>query len=120
VAARSLPGNGQPSQPSVSGGAIDHWSVVLFYSMGFGVIAVVILFFLVLLLVWMYAQFVWSFTQWDMANVRLTPFKSLAYLILTGTFVGGTCVGLWCFSGAAWQNRKPVRASSTSSRRTVR
>jgi len=115
-----LSGNAQSSQPKVSGGAIDHWSVVLFYSMGFGVIAVVILFFLILLLVWMYGQFVWTFTQWDMANVRLTPFKSLAYLILTGTFVGGTCVGLWCFSGAAWRDHKPGRASSSSARRTVR
>jgi hypothetical protein len=105
------------SQPSASG-AIDHWSIVLFYSMGFGVIAVIILLFSVLLLVWLYGQFVWSFTQWDMANVRLTPFKSLAYLILAGTFLGGTCVGLWCFSGAAW--RKPARTSVASARRKVR
>jgi hypothetical protein len=91
---------------------------VLFYSMGFGVIAVIVLLFSVLLLVWLYGQFVWSFTQWDMANVSLTPFKSLAYLILAGIFLGGTGVGLWCFSGTAW--RKPARSSQSTTRRTVR
>lgn len=93
---------------------------MLFYSLGFGMTAVGILLFAVLLIVSLYGQFIWTFTQWDMANVRLTPFKSLAYLILAGTFVGGTCVGLWCFSGAAWRNRKPVRAASSSARRAVR
>jgi hypothetical protein len=78
---------------------------VLFYSMGFGAIAVGILFFAVLVMVFLYGQLIWSFTQWDLSSVRLTPFKSLAYLILIGTFVGGTCVGLWCFSGAAWRQR---------------
>jgi hypothetical protein len=86
-------------------GAIDHWSAVLLYSMGFGAIAVGILLFAVLVMVFLYGQLIWSFTQWDLSSVRLTPFKSLAYLILIGTFVGGTCVGLWCFSGAAWRQR---------------
>jgi ABC-type multidrug transport system permease subunit len=99
-------------------GAVDHWSAILFYSMGFGAIAVGILLFAVLVVVWFYGQFIWSFTQWDLANVRLTPFKSLAQLIVVATFLGGTCVGLWCFSGAAWRNRKPGRAST--SRRTAR
>ena len=101
-------------------GAVDHWSVILFYSMGFGAIAVAILLFAVLVAVWFYGQFIWSFTQWDLANVRLTPFKSLAQLIIVATFVGGTCVGLWCFSGAAWRNRKPGRVGSSTSRRTAR
>jgi ABC-type sugar transport system permease subunit len=86
--------------------------------MGFGVLAVMVLLFFVLVLVWLYGQFVWSFTQWDMANVRLTPFKPLANLIVAGTFLGGTCVGLWCFSGAAW--RKPARPSQTAARRKIR
>jgi hypothetical protein len=80
---------------------------VLFYSLGFGTVAVVALLFTVLMGVWMYGQFVWTFTHWDLANVRLTPFKSLAYLIVGGTFVGGTCVGLWIFSGAAWRMKSP-------------
>jgi hypothetical protein len=112
-AAAKAPGSAQAEY-----GAVDHWSVILFYSMGFGAIAVGILLFAVLVAVWFYGQFIWSFTQWDLANVRLTPFKSLAQLIVVATFLGGTCVGLWCFSGAAWRNRKPGRAST--SRRTAR
>jgi hypothetical protein len=102
------------SQPQNSG-AIDHWSIVLLYSMGFGTVAVAALLFLVLMVVCLYGQLVWSFTYWDLANVRLTPFKSLAYFILLGTFVGGTCVGLWCFSGAAWR-----KSNSTAARRRTR
>jgi hypothetical protein len=88
--------------------------------MGFGAIAVGILLFAVLLVVWLYGQFIWAFTQWDLANVRLTPFKALAQLIIVATFVGGTCVGLWCFSGAAWRNRMSARAGSSTRRRPVR
>ena len=99
---------------------MDHWSVILFYSMGFGAIAVATLLFAVLVAVWFYGQFIWAFTQWDLANVSLAPFKSLAQLIIGATFVGGTCVGLWCFSGAAWRNRKPRGVGSSTSRRTAR
>src|SRR6476661_5326829 len=81
-----------PGSVQAEYGAVDHWSVILFYSMGFGAIAVAILLFAVLVAVWFYGQFIWSFTQWDLANVRLTPFKSLAQLIIVATFVGGTCV----------------------------
>jgi hypothetical protein len=95
--------------PAPISGAIDHWSIVLVYSMGVGAIAVAALLFAVLMCVWMYGQFVWTFTHWDLADVRLTPFKSLAYLIIASTFVGGTGAGLWCFSGLAWKNRKPTR-----------
>jgi hypothetical protein len=106
-----------PSQAAT--GAVDHWSVLLFYSMGFGATAVGILLFAVLLIVSLYELSIWTFTGWDLVSVRLTPFKSLAYLIIIATFVGGMCGGLWCFSGAAWRNRRPARAGTTS-RRTVR
>ena len=97
-----------PSQPP-SSGAIDHWSYVLFYSMGIGTLAVGALIFTVLVAVWLYGQFVWTFTQWDLADVRLTPFKSLAYLVIGTTFLAGTCAGLWIFSGAAWKNQNTTR-----------
>jgi hypothetical protein len=106
--------------PAKTGGPVDHWSAALFYSMGFGVIAVTALFLVILVAVWFYGQFVWSFTHWDLAEVRLAPFKRLAYLIIGGTFTAGTCFGLWCFSGAAWRNRKAARASSTSALRNSR
>ena len=105
------------STPTASG-AVDHWSAILFYSLGFGAIAVGILLFAVLLSVALYGQFVWAFTQWDGASIRLTPFKSLAYLIITVTFIVGMCVGLWCFSGAAW--RRQTTSGSTAPRRRAR
>src|SRR5215468_8430613 len=64
-------------------GAIDHWSAIFFYSMGFGAVAVGILLFAVFLMVSLYGQFVWTFTQWDGVNIRLAPFRSLACLILS-------------------------------------
>jgi hypothetical protein len=104
------------SSSSAASGAVDHWSAILFYSLGFGTTAVGILLFAVLLVVSLYGQFVWTFTQWDGTSIRLTPFKSLAYLIIIGTFVGGVCVGLWCFSGAAWRNQKASRSSARRGR----
>ena len=111
VPARSETGWPSSSQGKNSG-AIDHWSIVLLYSMGIGTIAVAALLFLVLMVVCLYGQLVWSFTHWDLADVRLTPFKPLAYFLLAGTFIGGTCVGLWCFSGAAWKKSSSVRSGA--------
>ncbi len=97
--------------------AVDHWTYVFIYSMGIGTLAVAALLFTVLIAVWLYGQFVWSFTQWDLADVRLAPFKPLAYLLIAGAFLGGTCAGLWVFSGAAWKNQ---RSQTTAARRPSR
>ena len=104
------------STPPASG-AVDHWSAILFYSLGFGVIAVGILLFAVLLVVSLYGQFVWAFTQWDGTSISLAPFKSLAYLIIAVTFVVGMGTGFWFFSGAAWQKQKTSRSSAPQHRR---
>ncbi|HMK28559.1 MAG TPA: hypothetical protein VK473_02670 [Terriglobales bacterium] len=114
------PGANLSAAPAKTGGPVDHWSAILFYSMGFGALAVAALFLVVLAAVWLYGQFVWTFTHWDFADFRLAPFKRLAYLIVGGTFAAGTCAGLWCFSGAAWRNRKTPRANSASARRGSR
>jgi hypothetical protein len=107
--ATRLAGAKTPTMPSASG-AVDHWSAILLYSMGFGAIAVGILLFAVFLIIALYGQFVWTLTQWDGVNIRLTPFKSLAYLIIVGTFAAGMCVGFWCFSGAAWKKQKSPKS----------
>ena len=73
----------RPVTAAPSSGAIDHWSVVLLYSMGIGTLAVAPCYLPCLMSVWMYGQFVWTFTHWDLADVRLAPFKSLAYLIIS-------------------------------------
>lgn len=74
--------------------------------MGVGTLAVGALLFIVLIAVWLYGQFVWTFTHWDLSDISLAPFKSLAYLVIAVTFLGGTCAGLWIFSGAAWKNQR--------------
>ncbi len=88
--------------------------------MGWRAIAVALLFLVVLAALWLYGQFVWTFTHWDLAEFRLAPFKRLAYLIVAATFAAGTCAGLWCFSGAAWRSPKAGRATSSTARRTSR
>lgn len=93
-----------------SSGAVDHWSALLFYSAGWGTVAVAILFLLVLAACWLYAQFVSTFTHWDLADLRLKPFKAAAEFVLFATFAGGASVGLWCFSGKAW--KRPWRQSA--------
>ena len=85
--------------------------------MGIGTLAVGALLLTVLMAVWFYGQFVWTFTHRDLADVRLAPFKSLAYLVIAGTFLAGTGAGFWIFSGAAWKNQ---RANTTATRRTTR
>jgi hypothetical protein len=82
--------------------------------MGIGTIAVIALFFLVLLAVFLYGQFVWSFTQWDMADVSLEPYKSLAYVVLVGTFVAGSGVGLWLFGGSVWGKQNQAATAGTT------
>lgn len=116
---RVQPSAAQRPQPKPAG-AIDHWSIVLFYSMGVGTLTVAVLLFAVLMAVCLFAQVIWTFTPFDMAGVSLAPFRSFAYFVVAGTFVGGTCAGLWCFSGAVWKNAKPGRSSSSPIRRTAR
>jgi len=80
--------------------------------MGFGSLAVAALFLLVLAAVWAYAQFVWTFTHWDLAEFDLMAYKHLAYLVVGTTFAAGTGAGLWCLSGAAWRKGTPVRSTT--------
>ena len=82
----------------------------MLYSMGIGTLAVVALFVLVLLAVFLYGQLVWSFTQWDMADVSLDSYRPLAYVVLVGTFVAGSGLGLWLFGGSAWRKQNQARS----------
>jgi putative flippase GtrA len=115
-AARTQPVAGRKASPgsptAKSGGAIDHWSLVLVYSMGIGTLAVVVLAIVALIVVWFYGQFIWTFTQWDLSEVPVRPFRAFAEFLILGVFLAGTCVGLWCFSGIAWskpQNKRVRR-----------
>jgi hypothetical protein len=108
---------GAPPTQEKIGGAIDHWTIVLVYSLGVGTVAVAVLLLAVLAAVWLYGQFIWSFTHWDFSEVRLRPFKPFADFVIFGVFLAGTCAGLWCFSGIAWSKPQNKHSKSTTKQR---
>jgi hypothetical protein len=85
--------------------------------MGVGAVAVAVLCLLVLAAVWVYGQFIWTFTHWDLTDVRPHAFKPFADFLVFGTFLAGTCAGLWCFSGAAWSEGKKSRPKAAAPER---
>jgi hypothetical protein len=90
--------------------------MVLFYAMSVGVLALVALFFLVLMAVGLYGQFVWTLTQWDLSSVQSSVVKPWAHFTLAMVFLAGTTVGLWFFSGYAWKNLNNRRMSNAATR----
>jgi hypothetical protein len=95
----SVPNSRQPGSRSV-----DHWTMVLFYAMGFGVLALVGLFFITLCAIGLYGQLVWTFTQWDLSSIRSAAVRPWAHLTLWTVFLSGTSAGVWFFGGYAWRN----------------
>jgi hypothetical protein len=92
-----------PSSPKTTAG-VDHWTMVLFYAMGVGALALVVLFFVVLFVIGLYGQFVWTFSMWDLSSVRSAAVRPWAHLTLWAVFLGGTGLGVWFFGGYAWRN----------------
>jgi hypothetical protein len=90
--------------------------MVLFYATGVGVLALVVLFFATLILIALYGQFIWTFTQWDLSDVRSAVVKPWAHFTLAMVFVGGTLVGLWFFGGYAWKNLGGRRFTNAATR----
>ena len=82
---------------------LERWGKLLFHSIGVGALALLLLFFAVLVGVGLYGQFVWALTGWDLADVNVHAYRPLAIGLLWLVFAGGTGVGLWFFSGAAWK-----------------
>lgn len=89
--------------------------MILFYAMGVGALALVILFFVVLLGIGLYGQFVWALTMWDLSSIRSAAVKPWAHLTLWSVFLSGTGVGVWFFGGFAWKNLN-VRPNSAATR----
>jgi hypothetical protein len=71
--------------------------------MGVGALALLLLFWAVLIGVGLYGQIVWALTGWDLADVNVHAYRPHAMAFLWLVFAGGTGVGLWFFSGAAWK-----------------
>jgi len=97
----------------------QHWAMLAFESLSAGVMAIGIGLAAVLLAIGVYAVLVWPLTYWDLANLGLERYASWTSTVLWSIFAGGTLAGYWCFSGAAFKNRRkrpagpPPRSSRT-------
>jgi hypothetical protein len=101
--------------------ADQHWSMLLFESCSAGVLALGVGIASVMIVVSVYAVFVWPLTFWDLANLGLEKYADYGYTVLWSIFAGGTLAGYWCFSGEAFKRRgkTPPKSAvrSTPSRR---
>jgi len=84
--------------------------MLLFESLSAGVFAIFIGLVAVLLVVGLYAVFVWPLTFWDLAKLGLEKYASWTRTVLWSVFAGGSLAGYWCFSGAAFKTRQKSRA----------
>jgi len=84
----------------------QHWSMLLFESLSAGAMAIGAGLAAVLLAVSIYAVLVWPLTSLDLGNVSAEQFDSWAKTVLWSVFAGGSLAGYWCFSGAAFKDRR--------------
>jgi hypothetical protein len=96
------------------------WGLLFFGSAGVGIVAVILLLSAVLLVVGLYVQLVWPLTDWDLGNISLGDFNSIATTVMAGIFLGGFGAGYWCISGGAWKNKKTGRPANTLQKASVR
>ncbi len=96
--------------------SLKQFGIVLLESLGAGAVAVVLVLAAVLVIVGIYVQVIWPLTDWDLVNVSLEEYRSLATAVLTLVFIAGFAAGYWCISGAAW---KPVRPRAIPSQKAV-
>jgi hypothetical protein len=86
----------------------QHWSMLVFESMSAGVAMVFVGFTLALVVVGVYVMIVWPLTFWDLAGWE--KYAGWANTALWSMFAGGTAAGFWCFSGAAFKEKKARKA----------
>lgn len=79
--------------------------MLLFESCSAGVLALGVGIASVMLVVSVYAVFVWPLTFWDLANLGLEKYAEYGNTALWSVFAGGTLAGYWCFSGRAFKDR---------------
>jgi hypothetical protein len=100
LVARSRPGSAQ--RPGPTG---QHWGMLVFESLSAGVMAIAFGMGLVLVLVGIYAVFVWPLTFWDLGNLGLEQYASWTNTVLWSVFAGGSLAGFWVFSGVAFKSK---------------
>jgi len=88
--------------------------MVLFYAMGVGTLALVLFFIGSLALIGLYGQFVWAFTQWDLASIQSEVVKPWAQFAMLMVFGCGMLIGIWLFSGYAWKTVKARRTNAAT------
>jgi hypothetical protein len=94
-------------------GADQHWSMLLFESVSAGVMALLVLMMALMVVVGVYVIIVWPLTLWDLPVQNLDGYSSLINLVLWSVFAGGSLAGLWCFSGAAFKDKKKATRNSS-------
>jgi len=89
--------------------------MLIFESLSAGGIAVFAALMGVLVLVGIYSYFVWSFTHWDLTDLKLDdgPWWKYALGLI---FAAGSAAGFWCFSGAAFREKAGQQRSDAASR----
>jgi hypothetical protein len=86
--------------------------MLLFESLSAGAMAVFVGLAAVMIVVSLYAIFVWPLTFWDLANLGLEKYAPWTNTVLWSVFAGGSLAGYWCFSGAAFKPRQRSRSAA--------
>jgi hypothetical protein len=94
--------------------------MLLFESCSAGALALGVGIGAVMLAVSLYAVFVWPLTFWDLTNLGLEKYGEYGTTALWSIFAGGTLAGYWCFSGAAFKNRRKTSPKPTTRPRQAR
>ena len=89
----------------------QHWSMLLFESLSAGAAAIFVGLASVMMVVGVYAIFIWPLTFWDLATLGLEKYASWVNTVLWSVFAGGSLAGYWCFSGAAFKAKQRVRTA---------
>jgi hypothetical protein len=98
-------------QNSADNSTDQHWSMLAFESLSAGVLAVFLGFTVVLVVVGIYVTLVWPLTFWDLVNTGLEQYAGWAQTAVWSLFAGGTAAGFWCFSGAAFKDKRPRKTA---------
>lgn len=80
--------------------------MLLFESCSAGALALGVGIASVIVVIGVYGLLVWPLTFWDLASLGLEKYAQYGNTALWSVFAGGTLAGYWCFSGAAFKNRR--------------
>jgi hypothetical protein len=94
------------------------WFMLLFESLGGGIMAVTCGLVAVMMVVGVYVIVVWPLTFWDLTGLGLERYSQWTNTVLWSVFGGGTAAGFWVFSGAAF--KKPKKKPTSAPTRTRR